>query len=51
MMHSSLPNWVIWVDGYWAADASDYTLTIDWVACPDADGDRFLDEACGGDDL
>ena len=43
-------DWVIWVDGYWAADASDFTLTIDWDACPDADGDRFLDEACGGDD-
>ncbi len=43
-------DWVIWVDGSWPYDPSDYTLIIDWVACPDADGDRFLDEACGGDD-
>ena len=43
-------EWGIWVDGSWAGDTNYYTLTISWDPCQDADGDRFADQACGGDD-
>lgn len=30
--------------------ATNYTITIEWSECPDADADNFIDDACGGTD-
>ena len=43
-------HWELLVSGDWAAAPNDYTLTIDWIACTDVDGDGFIDKECGGDD-